>query len=370
MLKTPKTKFGYARRILALPLLFVITFALFINAKNKEIEKTNLKIETIVSQIKKDTINPKIESSSTKSITVDDYTKNTDTIKSKIDNPYYISEINYTENPNPKAGQPMADEMQKSTENDIFTINGEKVSKQDFQKYLDENIGNKNSSYRYSKNNIGGYTIRYFGASNNNLKDDDRSFNEYLEQIQNAKKEEASNNRELAESARKVAVFNLQNSKAEKIQAEKAAQAANKAAEEANKYINSREFKKQMKKTQKAAKEASNYVNSKEFKKEMEKVRKEAEEAAKFQIKSTESGDLKFFSFDDKNSKYFIGTRRDENGNFDSPQIFVNGVEYTGDLNEISPNDIQSIYVNKNKDVNDAGTINIITKKKTVPNIK
>ncbi len=58
MLQQSKTKFGYARRILALPVVFTVAFAYMVNAKNKEIAKTNLEIEKTVSQIKKDTIRP------------------------------------------------------------------------------------------------------------------------------------------------------------------------------------------------------------------------------------------------------------------------------------------------------------------------
>ncbi|WP_153393004.1 M56 family metallopeptidase [Chryseobacterium vaccae] len=58
MLQKPKTKFGYARRIFALPVLFSVAFAYLVNAKNKEIQETNIVIEKAVSQIKKDTVTP------------------------------------------------------------------------------------------------------------------------------------------------------------------------------------------------------------------------------------------------------------------------------------------------------------------------
>ncbi|MBL1220721.1 hypothetical protein JET18_07735 [Chryseobacterium sp. L7] len=61
MLQKPKTKFGYARRIFALPVLFSVAFAYMVNAKNKEIKETNIAIEEAVSQIKKDTIPEKTE---------------------------------------------------------------------------------------------------------------------------------------------------------------------------------------------------------------------------------------------------------------------------------------------------------------------
>lgn len=58
MLQKPKTKFGYARRILALPVVFTVAFAYLVNAKNQEIKATNTEIEKAVSQIKRDTIIP------------------------------------------------------------------------------------------------------------------------------------------------------------------------------------------------------------------------------------------------------------------------------------------------------------------------
>ncbi len=58
MLQKPKTKFGYARRILALPVLFTVAFAYLVNAKNREIEETNLSIKQVVSEIRKDTVKP------------------------------------------------------------------------------------------------------------------------------------------------------------------------------------------------------------------------------------------------------------------------------------------------------------------------
>ncbi|MGH1517495.1 M56 family metallopeptidase [Chryseobacterium sp. JK1] len=67
MLQKPKTKFGYARRIFALPVLFSVAFAYLVNAKNREIEETNLSIKKAVSQIKKDTVRPEKTQPSEKS---------------------------------------------------------------------------------------------------------------------------------------------------------------------------------------------------------------------------------------------------------------------------------------------------------------
>lgn len=54
MLQKPKTKFGYARRIFALPVVFSVAFAYLVNAKNQEIKATNIEIAKVVSEIKKD----------------------------------------------------------------------------------------------------------------------------------------------------------------------------------------------------------------------------------------------------------------------------------------------------------------------------
>lgn len=59
MLQKPQTKFGYARRIFALPVIFTVAFAYMVNAKNQEITETNKEIEKAVSEIKKDTLAPK-----------------------------------------------------------------------------------------------------------------------------------------------------------------------------------------------------------------------------------------------------------------------------------------------------------------------
>ncbi|KAA0127582.1 hypothetical protein FY557_11885 [Chryseobacterium sp. SN22] len=53
MLQKPKTKFGYARRILALPVVFTVAFTYLVNAKNQEIKATNTEIEKAVARIGK-----------------------------------------------------------------------------------------------------------------------------------------------------------------------------------------------------------------------------------------------------------------------------------------------------------------------------
>ena len=59
MLTQKNTKYSYARRILALPILFGVSFALLINAKNIEIKNQNKAIEIAVQELKKDTVKEK-----------------------------------------------------------------------------------------------------------------------------------------------------------------------------------------------------------------------------------------------------------------------------------------------------------------------
>lgn len=59
MLQKPQTKYGYARRIFALPVLFTVAFAYMVNAKNKEIKETNIVIDKAVAEMKTDTLSPK-----------------------------------------------------------------------------------------------------------------------------------------------------------------------------------------------------------------------------------------------------------------------------------------------------------------------
>lgn len=56
MLQKPKTRFGYVRRIFALPLAFMLAFAYMVQAKNKEIKELNLKVEKALPATANDTI--------------------------------------------------------------------------------------------------------------------------------------------------------------------------------------------------------------------------------------------------------------------------------------------------------------------------
>lgn len=86
MLKKPKTKFGYARRIFALPLLFALAFFYLVNAKNTEIKATNMEIEKLVSMIQNDTIAPKKGEPTNPKISASDLDKLPTEIAAKAEN--------------------------------------------------------------------------------------------------------------------------------------------------------------------------------------------------------------------------------------------------------------------------------------------
>ena len=59
MLTKNQTRYSYARKLFALPILFFMVFAYMVNAKNKEITETNKAIEIAVNDLKNDTIKPR-----------------------------------------------------------------------------------------------------------------------------------------------------------------------------------------------------------------------------------------------------------------------------------------------------------------------
>lgn len=103
MLTQKNTKYSYARRILALPILFGVSFALLVNAKNKEIRDFNISLSKMI----KDTA--KINSA--KAI---------------------ISSEN------------IGAEAKNASEKAMFLIDAKEVSKKEFLEYLDKNKENKN----------------------------------------------------------------------------------------------------------------------------------------------------------------------------------------------------------------------------------
>ncbi|MBC7494340.1 MAG: hypothetical protein H7221_04970 [Flavobacterium sp.] len=113
MLKKSHTKFSYLRKISALPVIFLLAFAYLVNAKNREISKTNEVIAKAVSEIKKDTIKR-------------------DTIYAKVQS------VN-----DDKSVPNTFDKIKLADDRSLFIIRGEEVSKKEFLEFLKKNDGNQ-----------------------------------------------------------------------------------------------------------------------------------------------------------------------------------------------------------------------------------
>ncbi len=130
MLQKPKTKFGYAHRILALPLVFTLAFVYAVNAKNKEIEKTNKEIEARLSETRNDTIK--------KSITAK------------------LVEINDSERSDYNAAK-------NASEQALFIIGAKEVSKSEFLDFVEKNKFNRDMVTSYLTYSTGNTGDKLFG---------------------------------------------------------------------------------------------------------------------------------------------------------------------------------------------------------------
>ena len=224
MLKKSKTKFSYARRILALPFLFSLSFLYLINAKNKEIINTNLEIENVVSQLKSDTIKPKNE---TNSIIQNDVTIGVDGTKLDLQHPELFRENDtimvddVSETPEFKKRIAEAEKLVKKAE--------DKMNSPEFKKRIKEAEKKAAEADRLV---------------------DSREF----------KKRIAEADKRAAEADRLV------NSPEFKMRIED----ANKRAAEADRLINSPEFKKRIAEAEKRAAEAEQKLKYAEFKQNLE----------------------------------------------------------------------------------------------------
>ena len=140
--KPQKTKFSYIRRVMALPVLFAISFAYLVHAKNQEIKQLNKEISQTVATVQM-----------TQTTTVD-------TLKEK---PPIVT----TEAPKPFQGYENA--LKYANDNAIYKINGKAVTKAEFTEYRNQN---PNSKYAYANTNNSAENIAIFDAYDLNTKID------------------------------------------------------------------------------------------------------------------------------------------------------------------------------------------------------
>lgn len=250
------TKFSYARRVMALPVLFGISFTYLVTAKNKEIANTNREIAVAIKALQQDTIG----SENNKNVHIQ--------IKENNNRGSLLSKI------------------EKASDNAIFKINGKAVTKSEFTEFYHQNK-NARYAYNHSGNSASGTTI--FDAYDLNSKDlsadDKRKIAESDRRFAESSKRFEKNNRRFQNNQRSI-IYNGNYVRYEDMTAEqkKDFDKAMKEAQKARDYINSSEYKKILadakkagEEGRKAAEKARAYLNSDEYRKIMEDSRRAAD---------------------------------------------------------------------------------------------
>lgn len=119
MIQKSKTKYAYLRKLAVLPVLFIMTFAMLVNAKNKEIKQINQEVKKVFSEIKKDTLKPDFKINE---ITATSY---------------------YTEDEQDGI-RPFDEIINKSKPSDVFMIEDKKVSKSELVDFYHKNYKDRN----------------------------------------------------------------------------------------------------------------------------------------------------------------------------------------------------------------------------------
>lgn len=162
MIQKPKTKFGYVRRISALPVLFSVAFAYMVNAKNKEIEKVNHDVEKIVQsfELKNNPteIQPNAENVSAEIIK--------DTIKPTVSEVSSINKISNLKIAN-SVENSWGNRLKDADESDIFLVEGKKVTKDDFINFFDNNIETPNYIFSHSAPKNDNVKVMIYSAAKN-----------------------------------------------------------------------------------------------------------------------------------------------------------------------------------------------------------
>ncbi len=320
MLKKSKTKYSYVRKILALPILFILAFVYMVNAKNKEIKETNLEISKLVSDFKSE------------------ITRDTVVTKNDIpeENQLNQNPVSATENPPIPTAPPIPPNVAFGTDGteiynkhpelffDNDTINkeglkklqkiiGEKnksvqplkeilSSKNKEARKLSDEIRKKNDEFRklsknqdfdnpqYKKlesdmNDLSKkmdeiYNSAEFKKMESHYKEMDGLYAQ-LDKYYNSKqfKDEMRLSEERAKESEKM--FNSPEYKKKIKDAEEMFKKSEERMKETERMFNSPEYQKRMKDAEKRIKEAEKRINSPEFKKRMKETEERLKEADK-----------------------------------------------------------------------------------------
>ncbi|WP_332021971.1 M56 family metallopeptidase [Kaistella sp.] len=314
MLTKSKTRFSYARRLFALPILFILAFAYLVNAKNREINETNLEIEKYITAVQNDTLITKPDAP---------------------DAPVAP--------PSPQVPPAVEKEIKLKTEelkplNNALMKNNEeakKISKQ-------MSLTGKKLEKLAKKNDFDSPKFKKLEKEMSQLSGKmDQLFNSEDFKI-NMKKLELKQV-EMDKLYAQLDFYNSDDFKLKIKEFENQAKEAERKALEMEKKVNSPEFKKQIEEAEKRAREVEKQVNSPEFQLRI----KEAEKAAAEAAKRKNSTDIVF-----QNEKKEVN-------------IYIDGKLVTKEeMNSLSPNRIERMNVyKKGYNGSKANEIHITTKK-------
>ncbi|MGA9212276.1 M56 family metallopeptidase [Kaistella sp.] len=352
MLKKSKTKFGYARKILALPLLFTLAFMYLVNAKNKEIKITNLEISELISEMKKDSLSAKNSSLKKDQVSIDKSNKNTDL--KIMENPLTSNEITYG-----------IDGTELYNKHPQLFISNDTINKEGMKK-LQNVIHEKNNAISPLKE-----SLKLKSDEARNLSKEVRKKSDELRKLSLNKDFDNPEFKKLELGINELGlqinnIFNSDDFKKMEIHYKE----MDGLYAQVDKYYNSKEFKDQIKRSEERAKEIERKFNSPEYQKRMKDAEKRAEEAEKginspeFQkrIKDAEENT----NIGSKNISNIIFLQRN-NGTSpnESTKIYIDGkLVANTEFKALSPDLIEKIFINKknhNGNLNDE--IRIITKK-------
>lgn len=324
MLKKSKTKFSYARRILALPLLFILAFMYLVNAKNKEIRNTNLEVEHLISTLKSDTISPNVKEQNALN------ENSLESVQAKIgEKQNEIQPLQESFNAKNEEARKIGEDLRLKSEA------LQKLSeKKDFDspkfKKLDSEINDLSAKMDaiYSKEdfkNIEKLLNEKYGEMDQLYAKLDSYYNS----------DDFKNKIRDAEEKGKAAEKLVNSPKFKKQIAD-----AEKQGKKAEKLVNSPKFKKQIAEAEKKAEEALKQINSAEFQQSI----KDAEQAGKdaqvaIRDSKTAMRDSQISLNNSKNSSL----NKNEN-----PNIFIDGKPATNEeMQKLDPNKIESMNIFK-----------------------
>lgn len=308
MLKKSKTKFSYARKILALPLFFLLAFIYLVNAKNKEIKNTNLEVEHLISTLKSDTISPNIKEQNALN------ENSLESVQTKIgEKQNEIQPLQESFNAKNEEARKIGEELHLKTD-----ALRKLTDKKDFDspkfKNLDSEI-----------NDLSAKMDAIYGKED--FKNVEKLLNEKYGEMDQL-------------YAKLDAYYNSADFKNRIEEAEKQGKAA-------EKLVNSPKFKKQIADAEKQARKAEKLVNSPKFKKQIADAEKIAEEAVK-QINSTEiQQGIKDAEQAVKDAQISLNDSKNSSLNKNT-NIFIDGKSATNEeMQKLDPNKIESMHVFK-----------------------